>query len=137
MLGGKHFSAFLCHKKLFEVCNIFITFAMRKIILSKEFKDYLDTLKPDVSSKLDYAIELLTEIKVISQKLAKKLVNTEFYELRIKSDNEYRIIIYPLDNSNLIEAETIILLNGFIKKSTKDYKKQIAVARNILKDLNL
>ena len=110
---------------------------MRNILLSDEFKEFVTTLKPNVSGKLDYAIEMLTEVKGISQKLAKKLVNTEFYELRIKSDNEYRIIIYPLDNINLIEAENIILLNGFVKKSTKDYKKHIDVARNILKGLDL
>ena len=41
------------------------------------------------------------------------------------------------DNSNVILATKIILLNGFLKKSTKDYDKQIAKAIRILKDLAL
>jgi len=38
---------------------------------------------------------------------------------------------------NAILSTKIILLNGFLKKSTKDYDKQIAKAVQILKDLAL
>ena len=38
-------------------------------------------------------------------------------------------------NENFIEAEQILLLNGFIKKSTKDYKKEIQKAEQILNSL--
>ena len=38
-------------------------------------------------------------------------------------------------NDNIIECEQIILLNGFVKKSTKDYKKEINKARQILDTL--
>lgn len=33
---------------------------------------------------------------------------------------------------NIIQAEQILLLNGFMKKSTKDYKKEIQKAQHIL-----
>jgi hypothetical protein len=62
----------------------------------------------------------------------KKLVGTEFYELRIKVQNEVRIMIFSIDHSNLNESNKVILLNGFIKKSKKDYKKAIKIAINLL-----
>ena len=65
------------------------------------------------------------------------LIDTEFYELRISVGNEYRIILFTIDHENLIEATQILLLNGFMKKSTKDYKKEIEKARTILKELTL
>lgn len=57
-------------------------------------------------------------------KFVKKLVGTDFFELRVSVDNE---------NINL--ATRIILLNGFVKKSTKDYEKEITKAINILRSL--
>lgn len=53
--------------------------------------------------------------------------------MRISVGNEYRIILFAIDHENLIEAEQILLLNGFMKKSTKDYKKEIEKAQQILK----
>ncbi|MCM1041487.1 MAG: type II toxin-antitoxin system RelE/ParE family toxin [Bacteroides sp.] len=40
-----------------------------------------------------------------------------------------------MNHNNFIEAEQIFLLNGFMKKSTKDYKQEIAKAQRILKTL--
>ena len=80
-------------------------------------------------------MNVLAEIKVVNTKLVKKLVDTDFYELRISVDNEYRVILFTIDHENLIETEQILLLNGFIKKSTKDYKKEVEKARYILNNL--
>lgn len=49
--------------------------------------------------------------------------------------NEYRTVLFAIDNSNVILSTKII--HGFLKKSTKDYDKQIAKAVRILKDLAL
>lgn len=49
--------------------------------------------------------------------------------------NEYRTILFTMDSNNVINATKIVLLNGFLKKSTKDYKKQVAIAQKILKGL--
>lgn len=46
--------------------------------------------------------------------------------------NEYRTILFATDNPNFIEATQIILLNGFLKKSEKDYKKQKDIAQKII-----
>ncbi|MGM9773735.1 MAG: hypothetical protein ACI3Y2_00795 [Candidatus Egerieousia sp.] len=41
-------------------------------------------------------------------------------------------MIFTIDKENLIESEQILLLNGFMKKSTKDYKREVEKARKIL-----
>lgn len=45
------------------------------------------------------------------------------------------IILFTIDRENFIKAEQILLLNGFMKKSTKDYKKEIQKAEQILNSL--
>ena len=39
------------------------------------------------------------------------------------------------DNASFIEANEVLLLNGFMKKSTKDYKAQIKIAEKIINEL--
>ena len=73
-------------------------------------------------------------MKVISTKFVKKLGGTDFYEMRISFDNEYRVILFTIDKENFIEAEQVLLLNGFVKKSTGEYKKQINIAEKIIKE---
>lgn len=55
--------------------------------------------------------------------------------IRSTEFDEYRVILFTIDHENFIEAEQILLLNGFMKKSTKDYKKEIQKAKQILKSL--
>ena len=57
-------------------------------------------------------------------------MNTDFYELRVSVDNEVRVILFSADNENISLASSVILLNGFVKKSTKDYDKEITKAIN-------
>lgn len=80
-------------------------------------------------------MNIIAGVKVITTKLVKKLVDMDFYELRISVGNEYRVILFAIDHENFIEAEQILLLNGFMKKSTKDYKKEIQKAEQILNRL--
>lgn len=46
--------------------------------------------------------------------------------------NEYRTVLFAMDNNNIILARNILVLNAFLKKSEKDYKKQVEIAKNIL-----
>ncbi len=108
---------------------------MRTLIRTVEFDEFFNSLPANVRNKVKYALNVISEIKVVSTKLVKKLVDTDFYELRISVENEYRVILFSIDHENLIEAEHILLLNGFLKKSTKDYKKEIMKAQQILKSL--
>ena len=102
---------------------------------SAEFDEFYNSLPENVQNKVKYALNIIAEVKVVNTKLVKKLVETDFYELRISVGNEYRVILFTIDQENFIEAEQILLLNGFMKKSTKDYKKEIQKAQRILNSL--
>ena len=108
---------------------------MRTMIRSAEFDEFYNSLPANVQNKVKYAMNVIAEIKVVNTKLVKKLIDTDFYELRVSVGNEYRVILFTIDHENFIEAEQILLLNGFMKKSTKDYNKEIAKAEQILNSL--
>lgn len=110
---------------------------MRNTILTDEFNAFYDALPSKAKAKMDYAMDVLAKITVVNTKLAKKLVGTDFYELRVSVDNEYRVILFTMDHENIIEARHVIFLNGFVKKATKDYKRQIEIAEEIIKNLAL
>jgi phage-related protein len=108
---------------------------MRKLIRSNEFDEFYNSLPANVQNKVTYALNIVAEIKVVSTKLVKKLVETDFYELRVKMNNEYRVILLTIDHDNFIEASQVLLLNGFIKKSTKDYKAEVSKVKQIIERL--
>lgn len=105
---------------------------MRRVIRSREFDAFFERLPSEVQEKMLYALTVISDIKVVSTKLVKKLVGTEFYELRISMKNEYRVILLAIDSDSFIESGQVLLLNGFVKKSTKDYRKEVDKARRIL-----
>ena len=108
---------------------------MRRIIRSLEFDEFYESSPKRVREKLNYALNIIAEIKVVSTKLVKKLIGTDFYELRISTENEWRVIALAIDDDNFIECENILLLNGFTKKSTKDYGREIKKAQMIINDI--
>jgi phage-related protein len=110
---------------------------MRRVQLTPECKAYIEENPKEVEKKFNYCLQILMEQKVVHAKLVKRLVGTQFYELRISVRNEHRIILFAVDHLNLVEATRIVLLNGFLKKSTKDYKKAIEIARKLLDKYNL
>lgn len=108
---------------------------MRTVLKSKEYEEFYNSLNSKVQEKIKYVLQLVSELTVVNTKFIKKLENTEFYELRVSTDNEYRIILFAMDDQNFQKATEVLLLNGFIKKSTKDYKRQIITAREIINKL--
>ena len=109
---------------------------MRTLIKTPEYTAFLATLSDKVKTKIDYITSILIQNPVINTKLVKKLENTDLYEMRISLNNEYRVILFTIDHPNIIQATQLIMLNGFIKKSTKDYKPQIDIANRILQRLS-
>ena len=108
---------------------------MRTLRRTNEFDEFYNSVGQKVQEKIDYALSLKSQIKVVSTKFVKKLEGTDFYEMRISVGNEYRVILFTIDSESFIEADEVLLLNGFMKKSTKDYKAQIQIAENILSEL--
>jgi mRNA-degrading endonuclease RelE of RelBE toxin-antitoxin system len=109
----------------------------RKLIYSPEYMAFMQSANPRTREKLSYVISILETVTQLPAKFVKKLVDTDFYELRVSVDNEVRIILFSADNENINLASKVILLNGFVKKSTKDYDREIAKAVNILNNLNI
>ncbi len=98
---------------------------IRKIILSDEFSLYYNSLNVKIQDKYAYAMQIIKTQKVVSEKFVKKIQDTEFYEVRVsKGTNEYRTILIASDHSNFMESTRIVLLNSFLKKDTKQYKKE-------------
>jgi hypothetical protein len=113
---------------------------IRELIYTDEFKEYYNSLDMRTKDKYDDRLTLLEEVRVLSTKFVKVLVDTKenLYELRVSVGfNEYRSILFSADHDNIIQATKIVILNGFLKKSSKDYDKQIKRAINILNSLEL
>ena len=105
---------------------------MREIEITEYCLDFIDKQGKRVSDKFFQPVIVLEEVKIVHSNFVKKLQNEKFYELRIKAGNEYRVIIFAVDHSNFSECSKAVLLNGFIKKSTKDYSKALREAEKVL-----
>ena len=111
---------------------------IRIIYKSHEFEQFYDDLSNTTKVKFDHVFNVIQTVYALPTKFVKRLVNTELYELRVSAGtNEYRTVLFAIDHDNIIQSTRIILLNGFLKKSEKDYRKQISIAEKILKDLEL
>lgn len=108
--------------------------AIRNILFSEEFELYYNNLESRIKEKYNYALNIVRTQKVVNKKFVKHLDNTEFYELRISiSTDEYRTIMFAVDNDSFIECNTVLLLNSFLKKNTKQYRSEIITAEKIIK----
>ena len=107
---------------------------MREKLITPECLTFIDDQDKRVSIKFFQLIEVIEEVKVVHANFIKKLTNTDFYELRVKAGNEIRVIIFAIDHSNFSECTKAVCLNGFHKKSTKDYKKAIKQADKLLRE---
>jgi len=111
---------------------------IRSILYTDEFNSFYLALDERTREKYKQGVDVLKTVYVLSTKFVKKIVNANLYELRVSVGyNEYRSILFCTDHENVIQATKIILLNGFLKKSSKDYDRQIKKAINILKDISL
>ena len=110
--------------------------AHRTLIKTLQFLEFYDSQPAKVQEKIDYVLLMLTSQKIVSSKFIKRLESTELYEMRVSlGNNEYRSILLSLDSVSFIECTQALLLNGFVKKDTKQYKTEIDKARNIIKTL--
>ncbi|MDH6312234.1 phage-related protein [Parabacteroides sp. PFB2-10] len=110
--------------------------SIRKVIFSDEFEEYFKNLDVKVREKYSYVIHIIQTQYVVSEKFVKKLPPTELYEARITlGNNEYRTILIAVETSSFMEARRVVLLNLFVKKDTKQYKKEIEKAYSIIKKM--
>jgi len=111
---------------------------MREIYLSEECETYiLKESSQRVQKKFKYLLEVIEKQKIVHTSIVEKLTNTRYYELKIKAENQIRVIIFTIDKENFNEANQIILLNGFLKRTNKDYQKAIKIADKLLPKYDL
>lgn len=111
---------------------------IRTIISTEEFDTFYHSLTPKVQNKFDDTLKVVKTCRVLTTKYIKRLVGTVFYEMRVcVGNNEYRTVLFTMDHDNIVQATRILLLNGFQKKSTKDYAREIGKAERILKTITL
>jgi len=107
---------------------------MREILITPECLEFIEAQNERVLTKFHQIIEVIGEVKVVNTNFVKKITNSDFYELRIKAGNEIRVIMFVVDHSNFTESTKVVCLNGFLKKSTKDYSKAIKKAEKLLNE---
>lgn len=105
----------------------------RDIRFSEEFDAHYRALAPRVREKYDYALSIISTQHVVSQKFVKHLERTDLYELRVSvGTDEHRTLLFAVDAASFIESHMVLLLNSFVKKSTKDYRAAIKRAERLL-----
>ena len=93
---------------------------VREVIYSPEYEAYYAGLDSKTKEKYDYV---------------KHLENTDLYEARISlGSNEYRTILFAVNATSFMQATKILYLNSFLKKDTKQYKREISKAYRLLEN---
>ena len=111
---------------------------IRELYFSEEFLEFYNTLEDRIKTKFEHTMDIIRTEYILSTKFVKHLDGTDLYEMRVSvSTNEFRTILFVVDDDNIILSKRILLLNGFLKKSTKDYSRQIKIAKRILEDFEL
>jgi hypothetical protein len=106
---------------------------IREVLKSNEYHLYFNSLDKRTRAKYDYTIHIMETQKVVSTKFVKKIQEAEFYEVLVSiGTNEHRTLLIATDNPNFMEAGRVVLLNSFLKKDSKQYRREIEKARIIL-----
>ena len=106
---------------------------IRETLHTLEYEEYYASLDEKTKAKFDYVESIIKTQYVVNKEFVKNLEGTEFYEARVSvGTNEHRTIIFAIDSISFIESKRVLFLNSFLKKSTKQYKREVENARQIL-----
>ena len=116
-----------------------LTYKLTSKVLIKFYKkqnkrnpveEFLDSLNAKQAKKVTWVLQLVEELDKIPRQYFKKLVNTDdIWEIRVRIGNDAIRLMGFID-----EGTFIILTNGFMKKSQKTPKVEIALAEKRKKD---
>ena len=104
---------------------------IRKIIFYKNyFLDFYNQQAEDVQEKIDYVLDLISNVERVPTKFLAYLEDTDgLYEVRVKvGSNIYRIFCF------FDEGKLVVLINGFQKKAEKTPKNELKKASKIKED---
>lgn len=91
-------------------------------------KDFISSLSRGTREKFAYALLLLRNQSRISTKWI-KYINDGIYEIRIEFEGNIYRVFFIFDESN-----TVVLLNGFQKKSIKTPQSEFNIAQRLKKE---
>ena len=103
------------------------------IFYKSYFRDLYNDLDERAKNKIDYALLILENQPFVPQKFVKHIsVSTGIYEIRTNvGSNEYRVLFF-FESGSLIEGGKIVVIgNGFLKKSDRDYRRAVEIAEEI------
>ena len=92
-------------------------------------EEFLDTLTSKQAQKVTWVLRVIRDLNQIPQEYFKKLVNTEIWEVRVKSGNNIFRILGFKDGLNFV-----VLTNGFQKKAQKTPKSEIELAERRMRE---
>ena len=108
---------------------------VREIIYSPEYEAYYAGLDSKTKEKYAYVEHIIKTQDVVKKNYVKHLENTDLYEARISlGSNEYRTILFAVNAPSFMQATKILYLNSFLKKDTKQYKREISKAYRLLEN---
>lgn len=91
--------------------------------------EFIDLQPTKVALKIAWVLKAVQEIEKIPKTYFKKIVETEFYEVRVEyGGNIYRLLGF-FHNGNIV-----ILTNGFQKKTNKTPKNEIEICKERMTD---
>jgi phage-related protein len=109
---------------------------IREVFYTSEFRSFLLSVEARVREKYIWTIDVVETLPIIPAKYVKKLETVDLYEMRVSTGhNEYRTILFAMDSDNVVTATKIYLLNSFLKKSSKDYKREFGKAQKMLEEI--
>ena len=90
-------------------------------------KDFYNQQSKDVQEKVDFILDLISNVEKVPSKFLKYLEDTNcLYEIRVKVKNNIFRIFCFFDGGNLI-----VLINGFQKKTEKTPKNELNLAEKL------
>ncbi|MEY5034814.1 MAG: hypothetical protein RL447_1192 [Bacteroidota bacterium] len=94
------------------------------------FELFMESVEPDVREKVFWILRIIQTSPRIPQKFFKHISGTKgLYEIRIEwESNTFRIFCFFEPNN------TVVLCNGFVKKTQKTPIREISKALNIMKE---
>jgi len=91
--------------------------------------EFIDAQPTKAAIKISWVLKTIQELEKVPKTYFKKIINTDFYEVRVESSgNIYRLLGF------LHKGRLIILTNGFQKKTQKTPKSEINLCEQRKKD---
>jgi len=100
------------------------------IFFGDYFFDFYSEQDKKAKEKIDYVLDLIRNIEHVPIKFLKYLEGTDgLYEIKVVTQTKSLRIFCFFD-----EGKLIVLINGFVKKSNKNPKKEIELASKLKRE---